>query len=484
MFQRRRRQVRIIATLGPASSSPAQLRRLFDAGADVFRLNMSHGSHAEHSERLHALRELEAELKRPIGVLLDLQGPKLRLGRFQAGRIQVREGQSFQLDLDPTAGDEQRVCVPHPEIFAIVQPGHLLLIDDGRVRLQVQRADADRIHTLVQVGGELSDRKGLNVPDAVLPISAVTEKDKADLAFGLELGVDWVALSFVQTADDIRGLRELVGHRAAIMAKLEKPAALEHLEAIVQLADGAMVARGDLGVELRPEDVPSAQRRIVRECRRQGKPVVVATQMLDSMVQHPTPTRAEASDVASAVYDGVDAVMLSAETASGRYPVESVAMMDRIARKVEADPHYRKQLHADHLQPEAPQLADAISAGIRAITELLPMSVTAAYTSSGSTTLSIARERAATPILSLSPRIETARRLTLAWGVHSICMDDVASVEEMVDRTLSAAREEGLAEPGHPVLMVAGMPFGTPGATNLLRVAWPDASPSKLSWSH
>jgi pyruvate kinase len=466
---RRQRNAKIIATLGPASSTPEMIRKLFDAGADVFRLNFSHGSHADHKARLDIIRELEKETGRPIAILLDLQGPKLRLGTFRDGKVNLATGQAFRLDLAIEPGDEKRAPLPHPEIFAVLSPQMNLLLDDGKVRLRVERCGPDFADTVVVTGGVISDRKGVNVPDAVLPLSPLTDKDRKDLLFGLELGVDWIALSFVQRPEDVAQAREIVGGRARILSKLEKPAAVDRLQDIVELSDAIMVARGDLGVELPPEDVPGIQRRMVRVCRQAGKPVVVATQMLESMINAPTPTRAEASDVASAVFDGVDAVMLSAESASGSYPVEAVTIMDRIICKVERDPHYRKIVDAEPAEPQATS-ADAISAAVRKVTSILPVTATVAYTTSGSTSLRIARERPEAPILSLTPNLATARQLALAWGVHSVHTEDAKDVEDMVAKASRIALDEGFAQSGRPLVIIAGMPFGTPGSTNLLRI--------------
>jgi pyruvate kinase len=466
---RRTRNAKIVATLGPASSSEQTIRALFEAGADVFRLNFSHGVHADHRARLEVIRRLEKETGRPIAVLADLQGPKLRLGVFREGKQQLTAGQPFRLDLASDPGDGRRAPLPHPEIFAALTPGKDLLLDDGKVRLRVERCGDQFAETVVIAGGILSDRKGVNVPGAILPISPLTEKDRRDLAFALDLGVDWIALSFVQRPEDVAEGRDLVAGRAQTLSKLEKPSAVEHLDKIVELSDGIMVARGDLGVELPPEDVPSIQKKIVRSCRQAGKPVVVATQMLESMIQAPTPTRAEASDVATAVYDGADAVMLSAESATGQYPVEAVAMMDRIIRRVEQDPHYRRAVSAETTIPGTTD-ADAISAAVHRVTSILPVTATVAYTTSGSTSLRIARERPEAPILSLTPNLATARLLVLCWGVHSVHTEDATSVEDMVAKASRVAVQEGFAEPGRPLVIIAGMPFGKRGSTNLLRI--------------
>lgn len=467
---RRRRNAKIIATVGPACSTEAVLAKLFEAGADVFRLNFSHGSHEDHKARFDVIRALETKHGRPIGILLDLQGPKLRVGEFKGGRIELIPGAKFRLDLNPDWGDERRAPLPHPEVFRALAAGTDLLLDDGRVRLRVDECGADFAETTVVVGGEISDHKGLNVPSAVLDLSPLTRKDVDDLNYGLELGVDWVALSFVQRAEDVSEARKLIAGRAAIMTKLEKPAAIEHLDEIVALSDAVMVARGDLGVELPPEDVPGIQKRIIRACRQAGRPVVVATQMLDSMVHSPTPTRAEASDVATAVYDGADAVMLSAETAVGEYPAEAIAMMDRIIYRVERDPLYRRIMQAEHHDPEATS-ADAITAAARQVAKTISAAAIVTFSSTGSTTLRCARERPGVPILGLTPRPDTARRLALAWGVHSVQIDDLHSFSEMVTKAVASASHEGFAKPGQRVVITAGVPFGTPGATNILRIA-------------
>ena len=468
---KRSRRAKIVATLGPASSTEAQIRALFDDGADVFRLNFSHGSQADHAERLRIIRKIEQEVGRPIGVLLDLQGPKLRIGTIAGGKIQLGVGARWRLDMDLTPGDASRAPLPHPEIFAAVHAGAELLVDDGKVRLRIDRSGADFAETTVLVGGPVSDHKGVNVPGVVLPIPPLTPKDREDLAFGLdELGVDWVALSFVQRPEDIAEARALIGERAWLMAKLERPSAIEHLEAIVELCDGIMVARGDLGVEMPPEQLPELQRRIVRVCRRLGKPVVVATQMLESMIASPVPTRAEASDVATAVYDGADAVMLSAESAAGAFPREAVSMMDRIIARVEQDPTYRAGLEATHTSPEA-TVPDAMCCALRRVAGLLAPPVTITYTSSGFTGLRAARERPAAPILGMTPSLAVARRLALVWGVHALPAPVVREVGEMVAHACRAAREERFARPGEYVAIVAGLPFGR-GNTNLLHIAY------------
>ena len=469
----RQRRSRILATLGPSSSSFERIRALAEAGADVFRLNFSHGSHADHAARYQAIREVERALGRPIGVLMDLQGPKLRVGRLTDGKAWLEAGGRLRLDLDPHEGSAARVQLPHPEIFAALQPGAELLLDDGKLRLRVDACSAEHAETTVLVGGMLSDRKGVNVPGVLLPISPLTAKDRADLAFGLELGVDWVALSFVQRADDVREARSLVDGRAWIMAKLEKPAAIDMLEEIVAVADGIMVARGDLGVELPPQQVPVLQRRIVHAARAAGRPVVVATQMLESMIAAPVPTRAEVSDVASAIYEGADAVMLSAESASGQYPVEAVAVMDSVIGEVERDPGWRAGLDASHVPRDSAadaSTADAICCALRRVATVLAPAATVTYTRSGATSLRASRERPVTPILALTPHAAIARRLTLAWGVHPLPFEEARTLGGMVADGAAAALRHGLAREDDQIVVVAGFPSGQAGATNLLHV--------------
>ena len=467
---RRHRFAKIIATLGPATSTPGMIRSLFAAGVDVFRLNFSHGDHGGHRRCFEAIREAESATGRPIAVLLDLQGPKLRVGEFAGGSATLEEGGAFALDLDPAPGGPERVALPHPEVFAGLKPGTVLLVDDGKIRLEVETCGANFAGARVKIGGEISDHKGVNIPGVVLPISPLTDKDREDLALGLELGVDWVAASFIQRPRDLLMLREAIGGRAGLVAKLEKPGAVERLEEIIELSDAIMVARGDLGVELPPEDVPSVSRRIVRACRNAGKPVIVATQMLESMVSSPVPTRAEASDVATAIYDGADAVMLSGETAVGDYPVETVDIMHRIIARVERDPHYREQIDAT-LPPPKPTAADAISDAMRRIAQTLPVAVAVTYTSSGSSSLRAARERPCSSILSLTPHLSTARRLALVWGIHSVLSEDVDRVEEMVGQACRTALAEGFASVEDRIVIMAGMPFGVSGTTNMIRIA-------------
>ncbi len=436
---------------------------------DVFRLNCSHGTHADHLERIRLIRELEQTVRRPIGILLDLQGPKLRVGQLHGGAVELVAGETFRLDLKDELGDDQRVQLPHPEIFQALQPNAELLLDDGKLRLRVIECDGQQAVTEVVVGGVLADRKGVNVPDTRLPLSAITPKDERDLAFGLAQGVDWIALSFVQTEDDVQILKAKVAGRAGVMAKLEKPSAIQRLEPIVEAADAVMVARGDLGVEMPPEDVPGLQRRIVKKARKYGKPVVVATQMLESMIYNPTPTRAEASDVATAIYDGADAVMLSAETASGKYPVEAVQIMNRIISRTEHDESYRVHVTLQKHRPAT--AAAAICAALSTVAQTIPIAATVAYTRSGGTGLHAARERPASPILALTPSATIARRLSVVWGIHAVVGKDCENTTEMVQDACRMALHEGFGQRGQWIVITAGIPFGTPGATNLLRIA-------------
>ncbi len=468
---KRNRRVKIIATLGPASSSAEMIEALFVAGVDVFRINMSHSTHEALKERHKIIRRLETEHNRPIGILVDLQGPKLRIGTFAKNEVTIRAGNTFILDTNPEPGDETRVYLPHPEIFQAVKAGDFLLLNDGRLRVEVTRVSDDAITTQVIFGGELSARKGVNLPDTVVPLAALTEKDRADLEYACDLGVDWIALSFVQRPDDVAEGRKMVRGRAGLMVKMEKPAALKELDGILQLCDSMMVARGDLGVELPLEAVPGWQKALTQAARRAGKPVVVATQMLESMIEEPVPTRAEVSDVANAVFDGADAIMLSAESAMGAWPQKTVATMDKIARAVETDPNYRAHIYAEDVIPE-PTSADAISAAARTVADTLNLAAIVCYTGSGSTGLRASRERPEAPIIALTPNPSTGRRLSLVWGLHCVLTEDAKSLDDMVSRACRIALEESIARPGERIIITAGVPLGTPGATNMLRIAY------------
>jgi pyruvate kinase len=467
---RRNRKVKILATLGPASSSPEMIEKLFITGVDVFRINMSHTSHELLRELHGRIRAVEQKTKRPIGILADLQGPKIRIGTFADKEVAIKAGDHITFDLDPTPGTKDRVNLPHPEIFAAAKVGDNLLLNDGRLRVQITKAEPKSLETRIIYGGVLSNRKGVNLPDTVIPIPALTDKDRADLEAAASLGVDWIALSFVQRPADVAEAKALVKGRAYVMAKIEKPQAIIELDGILKITDGIMVARGDLGVELPVEAVPSKQKEITRAARRYGRPVVVATQMLESMVTEPVPTRAEVSDVATAVYEGADAVMLSAESATGAWPDKAVLTMDRVAQNVENDQHYPGIIHAQRTDPE-PTAADAISVAARAVAETLKLPAIVCYTGGGSTGLRVARERPSMPIVAATPIPETARRLCLVWGTHSVLTADAQSVDQMFEHAGEIVVQEGFAKPGDKILITAGVPIGTPGTTNMVRIA-------------
>ena len=467
---RRNRKVKILATLGPASSSPEMIEKLFVAGVDVFRINMSHTSHALLKELHGSIRNIEIKVNRPIGILADLQGPKIRIGTFKDKEVQIRAGDKFTFDTDATPGNSSRVHLPHPEIFASVKVGDFLLLNDGRLRVEIASVSPSRIETVIIFGGTLSNRKGVNLPNTLLPIPALTEKDRADLEAAASIGVDWIALSFVQRPEDVSEARELIAGRAGVMAKIEKPSALLCLEDILKVSDGIMVARGDLGVELPLETVPARQKQLTRAARRAGKPVVVATQMLESMIVEPVPTRAEVSDVATAVYEGADAIMLSAESAAGAWPEKAVATMDKIAQSAEGDSFYRGIMNAQRNDPQ-PTTADAISTAARSISETLDVAAIVSYTESGSTAMRVARERPNVPIITLTPIPATARRLALAWGQHCVLTPNANDLEHMIDTACQFASSEGFAEEGQRIIITVGVPLGAPGATNMLRIA-------------
>ena len=468
---RRLRRTKIVATLGPASSERAVIERLFKAGADVFRINMSHTSHERMRELVNAVRAIESDEGRPIGILVDLQGPKLRIGSFKEDAVTLAPGADFVLDSDPAPGDVHRVQLPHPEILAALEPGHTLLLDDGKIRLHTLETTGDHARTQVDVGGRLTARKGVSLPDTTVPFSAMTDKDRSDLEAALATGVDWIGLSFIQRPEDIAEARKIARGRAGVLAKIEKPQAVQRLDEIMDFTDSLMVARGDLGVEMPLEKVPAIQKQLTRAARRAGKPVVVATQMLESMITNPVPTRAEVSDVATAVFEGADAVMLSAESAAGKYPVEAVTTMNRIIEEVENDPLYRGIIQAQRAEPEATG-ADAIAEAARQIAETLDLSAIVCWTFSGATGLRIARERPRPPIVALSPNLSTGRRLSLVWGIHCVVTQDARDQDDMVDRASRLTFKEGFARAGQRIIIVAGIPLGTPGATNMIRIAF------------
>ena len=467
---RRQRNVKIVATLGPASDTREMIAALHKKGADVFRLNMSHGSHEEIRAKHAMIRAVEDELGSTIGILADLQGPKLRVGVFAKESEELVEGATFRLDLDETPGSVDRVCLPHPEIFAALEDGASLLVNDGKIRLKVKTCGTDFADCEVIVGGTISNRKGVNVPDVILPLAALSEKDRADLEFVCELGVDWLALSFVQRPEDVAEARVLAKGRAAILSKIEKPSAVERFDDILAVSDGIMVARGDLGVELPVSAVPPIQKRLVRRCRAVGKPVIVATQMLESMIDSPVPTRAEVSDVATAIYEGADAVMLSAESAAGSYPLEAVGTMDNVAIEVERDPTYTQIIEASRTASRS-GIADAMVAAAREIAETTDVKAICCFTHSGTTALLTARERPRVPIIALTPLKRTARRLALSWGVNCVMTEELDRFKMAVVSAARAARSEGFAGASDFVVVTAGVPFNVPGSTNILRVA-------------
>ncbi len=467
---RRLRNVKIVATLGPASDDYATIRALFEAGADVFRLNMSHGTHDDIRARHVIIRQIEADTARPIAILADLQGPKLRVGVFANSSEELVQGARFRMDLDAAPGDISRVQLPHPEIFAALEPGTSLLVNDGKIRLLVESCGPDFADCTVTVGGTISNRKGVNVPDVVLPVAALSDKDRKDLEFACELGVDWLALSFVQRPEDVLEARERAKGRAAILSKIEKPAAVKAYDAILAVSDGIMVARGDLGVELPVHSVPPIQKRLIRGARAAAKPVIVATQMLESMIESPVPTRAEVSDVATAIYEGADAVMLSAESAAGAYPVEAVTTMNNVAISVESDPTYREVIEASRKANRA-TVADAIVSAAREIAETTDIKAICCFTQSGTTASLVARERPRVPILALTPLTGTARRLCLTWGTHCVMSEEQDRFKGAVISAVQAARNYGFASETDQIVVTAGVPFNTQGTTNILRVA-------------
>ncbi|EHS49559.1 pyruvate kinase [Rhizobium sp. PDO1-076] len=469
---KRNRKVKILATLGPASSDEAMIRKLHEAGADLFRINMSHSSHEMLRTLIQRIRSVEAACGRPIGILADLQGPKLRVGKFADTTVELKPGQTFTLDSNEAPGDATRVYLPHPEIMESVNVGDRLLIDDGKLHLKAVKCDGKTIVTEVVSGTKISDRKGVSLPDTILATGVLTDKDRADLDAVLATNdVDWVALSFIQRPEDLAEVRKIAKGRVGLMSKIEKPQALERIDEIIELSDALMVARGDLGVEMPLERVPGIQKQLIRACRREGKPVVVATQMLESMITAPVPTRAEVSDVATAVFEGADAIMLSAESASGQYPVEAVATMASIAATIEREPHYPGIIYAQRAQPEATG-ADAISLAARQIAETLKLQAIVCYTSSGNTGLRASRERPEVPIIALSPVIQTARRLSVVWGLHCVVSKEPTDLDDMVNGACRIVVEEGFGKPADRIIISAGVPLGTPGATNMLRIAY------------
>jgi pyruvate kinase len=465
------RQTKIVATLGPASSTPEMIEKLCMAGVDFFRLNFSHGAHKDHQEKYDIIRALEKKLGKPIGIMADLQGPKLRLGKFEQSKIDIQAGDVIRLDLDPTLGTQKRVQLPHPEVIAAMGVGSSILLDDGKVRMEIIEQGSDYLVGKIISGRTLSNNKGFNVPGVILPISALTDKDRIDLEAAIAMGVDWIAQSFVQKPEDIREAQSLIKGRASLLIKLEKPSALQYLDEMIALADGVMLARGDLGVEIPPEQVPVVQKKVVRKVREAGKPIIVATQMLESMIENPAPTRAEASDVATAVFDGTDAVMLSAETAAGSYPIEAVTIMNKICCSVEQDDFYRSLIDADHPDAQKNNASDAITIAADQVAKAIGASCITTYTTSGSTALRAVRQRPSVKILVLTQNLTTARRLTVSYGVQAVHVEEVTSFADAVTLAKRVVKEQNLGQKGERFVMTAGVPFGTPGSTNILRVA-------------
>ena len=466
----RNRFAKILATVGPASAAPDNLRLLHDVGVDAFRLNFSHGTHADHAKVITALRQIEKDTGTPLAIVADMQGPKHRVGTFAGGGIELRYGEEITIEISSAEGEPGRVTMPHPELLEALSPGDRLKFDDGKLQVTITANDGKEIKARVDVPGPLKDRKGVNVIGAVLPVSALTDKDRIDMAFALSKDVDFIALSFVQKPEDVREAKEIIGDKAAIIVKLEKPSALEHLTEILELSDACMVARGDLGVELPLEQVPVIQRRIIRKARAMGKPVIVATHMLESMIDAPTPTRAEASDVATAIYQGTDAVMLSAETAVGRHPATAVAIMDRIIKAAEGDPEYWEYFKSRPLERRHTK-EDAISASVRGIAETLDCKAVLGYTKSGSTAQRISRERPPCLIVGLTPLPRTASRLALSWGILPVVTDDPANFDDMLGRAETVAKEKAGLKKGDMIMISAGIPFGRPGTTDTLKIS-------------
>ncbi|MEM8773081.1 MAG: pyruvate kinase [Pseudomonadota bacterium] len=465
----RNRLAKIVATIGPASSSPSMLRLIHDAGVDIFRLNMSHGQHEKLALVSEAIRRLEIDLGKPLAVFADLQGPKIRTGAFAGGSIKLNYGAEYRLVLASEADEPNVIPIPHAELLEVLEPGDVLKLDDGKLQVTVTSRDGDTIITKADTPGELKDRKGINVPHRALPISALTEKDREDLEFALDLGVDYIALSFVQKPEDVQEAKALIKGRAGVIAKIEKPSAVQDLDAIIEQADAIMVARGDLGVECAPEDVPLLQRRIIRLCRRAGKPVIVATHMLESMVESIAPTRAEASDVSTAIYQGADAVMLSAETAVGRHPPTAVAIMDRIIAATEKDDDSGS--YADNRSTDDHYTtADAITLSARRIAEVLDCKFAVAYTKTGSTARRLSRDRPHCPVIAATPDERVARQLALYWGVRPVVTDDISHFHEMIEKADALSKAHGGAD-GERIIILAGYPFGRPGKTNTLKIS-------------
>ncbi len=464
-----KKSCKIVATLGPASDTPGKIRSLAETGVDAFRLNFSHGNHDDHLKSLQNVRAAETATGKSLPAIADMQGPKIRVGVVNNNQQMLRYNEKVTLVCTDTAAEDGVLPIPHQELFDALKPGDIMMLDDGLVRLTLTESDGKSATARVDVPGKLTNKKGINIPGRRLPIAALTEKDHIDLAFALENDVDYIALSFVQTAEDVAAARKIIGSKAGIISKIEKPSALEELEGIVAMSDAVMVARGDLGVELPLEQVPIAQRRIIRHGRRAGKPVIVATQMLQSMVDSPTPTRAEASDTASAVYLGADAVMLSAESAVGLHPEATVAIMARIIEAVENDEFYWDEIYKGLGNAEA-NGPGAIAASARHTVDLLGCKAVLASTKTGGTAFAVSRERPRASILGITPDPAAARRISLAWGVEAVVKPDYATFEELTAHAREIATDHTDAKPGDTILLTAGIPMGLEGGTNLMKV--------------
>ena len=467
---RRNRNVKIVATLGPSSSTEEMVSRLFEEGVDVFRLNLSHGLHDEIKQRHEIIRKVENKFRRPICILADLQGPKLRCGDFKDKQAELVAGQTFVFDKERALGNSKRVYLPEFEIFKSLKKDSKVLVNDGKIKLVVKEVSENFVSTEVLVGGIISDKKGINVPDQLLPLSALSKKDLSDLEFVCNLGIEWLGLSFVQRAKDIKEAKKIVRGRAAILSKIEKPSAVDAFDEILEETDAVMIARGDLGVELPIETLPPIQKRLVRQCRDSGKPVIVATQMMESMINSPVPTRAEVSDVAQAIYEGADAVMLSAESAVGNYPIEAVRTMNSIATEVEKEKTYRQLIESSRT-PLKGGVSDAITVAAREVAETTNVKVICCFTETGTTASLTSRERPKVPIIALTPKITIARRLTLNWGLHCIVTEELERFKMAVVNAAKAARMYGFANNDDKIIVIAGVPFNVSGTTNILRVA-------------
>ncbi len=463
------RRAKIVCTLGPATSSPEQIRTLVDAGMDVARLNMSHGSHEDHARSYRLVREASDAKGHGVGIFADLQGPKIRLETFAEGRVMLEVGQTWTITVRDVPGDAVICGTTYKGLPGDVAPGDPILIDDGKIRLRVTEVNETDVTTEVIVGGPVSNNKGINLPGVAVSVPALSEKDIKDLRFALHLAVDFIALSFVRSAadaDDVRRIMHEEGVLVPLIAKIEKPQAIENLDEIIKAFDGFMVARGDLGVECPLEDVPFLQKRVVDKARRNAKPVIVATQMLESMIVNPAPTRAEASDVANAVLDGADAVMLSGETSVGAYPFEAVRTMARIITSTEN--HALKSMAAIDWQPRTP--GGVIAKAAAEVAERIGASYLVAFTQSGDSARRLARYRGSIPVLAFTPEAMVRSQLSLTWGVETFLTQMVEHTDEMVRQVDEALLQIGRVKEGERVVIIAGSPPGIPGSTNALRI--------------